>query len=1170
LSDPEFVHLHVHSDLSLLDGACSIPRLIESVRRLNMPAVALTDHGNMFGAVEFYLEASKHGIKPILGIEGYVAPGSRFEKRKTDGEETNFHLTLLVRNERGYQNLCRLSTLAYREGYYYRPRMDRELLARHHEGLIALSGCPQSEFGIRAKNRDWDGAIRVACELSDIFGKDSFFLEVQNHGLEVEKEMIEAARRANRALGLKLVATNDSHYICKEDWEAHDVLLALNTGSVVADSDRLRLDTPEFYIKSPAEMHALFGSEMPEALKTTLEIADRCNLDLRTDEIHLPVYTDESGVPPAELIRIKCLEALPRKYGENCAQARSRLDYELSVIEKMGFQSYFLIVQDFVNYARSAGIPVGPGRGSAAGSIVSYLLGITDLDPLRYGLLFERFLNPERREMPDIDMDFAPHGRAEVINYIRRRFGQDRVSQIVSFNVMKARAVIRDVARALGMELRIADELAKKIPRSQILDISLADALAQDPELKKRVEGDPAIQKLWTIASKLENLRRHCSKHAGGVVICDRPITEYAPIYSRDGEECTQYDMDSVARMGLLKMDILGVETLSVIQETLKLIRKNLNAEVDIDRAPLDDGKTYELLHRGFVKGVFQLEISRAARVMIMQMKPTSVDDLMAAVALNRPGPMQSGMVEMYNRRKHGLEQVQYPHPDLESILKETYGAILYQEQVMTIANRLAGYSMAEADKLRKAMGKKLPAEMAKQKDKFLAGCRDHGVADAVALSIWEDISKFAGYGFNKSHSAAYGMIAYRTAYLKANYPVEFMCVLMTANIHDENKLTEYIEECRRIGIRVLPPDINRSQYEFAREGDAIRMGLGAVKNVGEKPIQAILEARRGLGRPLASIFELCESVDLALLDKRVLEFLITGGAFDSLSVPRAHLLTYLEEILRIAARKAEEKKSGQLNIFMSADDPASGYPDFAPIPEWPPEVLLAREKKALGLYITQNPVARYAALIELLPVVEIDELETYDGDRENVRLAGIVTNVRLKMVQSGPRRGARYVVFDLSDLTGRIECVMFASDLERNEKQLREDAIAMLTGSLDDRNDQPSIIARDLTPMDEITRLFQGIVIELDMRTLPADAIDRLKAELAARRGPTGVNLRIHTEKNGTVLGRLPGSYNVRVDRELLETLERVVGPGKVKADLDRAAVSETTRFRRRPRSGG
>jgi DNA polymerase-3 subunit alpha len=610
-------------------------------------------------------------------------------------------------------------------------------------------------------------------------------------------------------------------------------------------------------------------------------------------------------------------------------------------------------------------------------------------------------------------------------------------------------------------------------------------------------------------------------------------------------------------------MDILGVETLSVIQNVQKLIERNRGTKIDVDAIPLDDRRAFELLHQGFVKGVFQLEISRSARDMILQMKPSTVDDIMAAVALNRPGPMQSGMVEMYIRRKHGQEKVTFPHPDLESILKETYGAILYQEQVMLIANRLAGFTLAEADKLRKAMGKKIPELMAKFKDKFLDGCKKHHVDAKVAESIWEDMSKFAAYGFNKSHSAAYGLIAYRTAYLKANFPLEFMAVLMTTNLHDEDKLTEYIEECRRMNIHVLPPDINESEYEFKVSGADLRMGLGAVKNVGERPIQAMLEARRGLGRPFASFFEFVDTVDLSQVDKRAVEFLIKAGSFDSMKLARAHLMNTFEEILKIANKKREEKASGQLNIFMSASDPNSGYPEFESIPEWPQDVLLKREKEALGFYITSNPVARYSSLIDILPTVSIDSLEGYQGDRESIRLAGIVTNVRLKVVQNGPRKGARYVVFDFSDLTGRIESVMFASDLERNEKNMKEDAIVLLSGTLDDRNDQPSIIARDLVPLEDAATLFQGVFIEMNPDDYPPEKIDALYQALRANRGTTPVSLVLHKPGSPKRLGRLPEDYNVKMGRELVEALLPLVGPRKIRVEL--AKTQETTRLRRR-----
>lgn len=1135
----DFVHLHSHSDNSLLDGAVSVPRMVARARELGMAAIALTDHGNLFGAIEFYRACDKVGLKPIVGMEAYVAPASRHDRKKNEQGETAYHLTLLCRNEKGYRNLMKLSTLAYKEGFYYKPRVDRELLHAYHDGLIALSGCPAGEFGTYCQRRDFESAVRVAAEHAEIFGKENFYLEVQQHGLEIERTMIEGARRAGEALGLKLVATNDCHYLAREDAEAHDVLLALSTGTTVADPNRLRFDTPEFYLKTPAEMAAAFA-EMPDALRTTVEIAEKCNLQINFDEIHLPRYPTPPGETPSQMMRRLCQEGLRRRYAGANDEAAKRLEYEISIIEKMGFASYFLVVMDFVQFAKKNGIAVGPGRGSAAGSIVAYLLGITDIDPLRYGLLFERFLNPERREMPDIDIDFAPEGREQVIEYIRTRYGEENVSQIVTFHQMKARAVVRDVARVLGMPLQTADQIARRIPTSQILHIRLQDVVSKDAEMRELLQKDADVAKLWSIAVRLEDLRRHSSKHAGGIVISDRPLVEYCPLFTRDQDLATQYDMGSLAALGLLKMDLLGVETLSILDRTVKLVERTRSVRIDLDTIPLDDPAPFEMIAQGRVKGVFQLEVSRSAREMVMRLKPRTLDDIMALVALNRPGPMTSGMADSYIDRRNGKEAVSYAHPSLEPLLRETCGAIIYQEQVMLIAHRLAGFTLAEADKLRKAMGKKNQALMDEYQGKFVEGCRKNGVGEELAKGIWNDISKFAQYGFNKSHSAAYGLIAYRTAYLKAKFPEEFMSVVMSSNMSDEEKLMGYIEECRQMGIPVLPPDINESEWDFTPAGGRIRIGLGAIKQVGDRAVRALVEARRGLEtRKFRSFEEFIETIDTTYVDKRAIEALIRAGAFDSLGESRAKLFTHYEELLR----RADAKNKNLTGLLFGADS-FDALPD---VPEWPPEVLLAREKEALGFYITSNPIAKHRKLIERLGVTAIEDLSELEAGNRDLKVAGVLSKVKLRVVQGGRNKGAHYLVFDIQDLTGRIEAVMFASSLEENRKYMVDDAVVILDGSVDFRQDNVSLVARRVEPVEEVYRRIAHVRVSLDLREAPADALDRIREVAGRHPGRTSLRLEVLTTEGRRAVFELAGERGIDPVTELLEGLEQAVGAVRV-----------------------
>ena len=1142
---PEFVHLHVHSDYSFLDGACRISDLCKKVHAQGMKAVALTDHGNMLGSIDFYSTAVGLGVKPILGIEAYVAPGSRHDRKEVKGlKEPAHHLTLLARNEKGYRNLIKLSSLSFQEGFYYKPRMDKEILASHAEGLVALSGCPSSEFGRACKAEDWERALKVADEHKQIFGADNYYLEVQHHDFEDEKRIWEGAKTASEKLGLKIVATNDSHYMAREDAKAHDCLLALSTGTTVADPDRLKLPSPEFYIKSPEEMAAAF-SHLPEALKTSLEIAEKCHLELRFNEIHLPKFPLPAGVEKTgDYLKELCVRSAKEKYGDPIPEkVFQRMEYELSVMDKMGFASYFLIVWDLRRYARETGIRVGPGRGSAAGSLVSYLLGITSIDPLRYDLIFERFLNPHRKEMPDIDLDFSNEDRQKVIEYIFKTYGSDKVAQIITYGTMKSRLVLRDVGRVMGVDLKLIDQFAKKIPK--VVDITLEEALRTEPDLKKGLDENPALKEVWEVALRLEGNARHAGKHASGVVICDRPLVELVPLYALDGAVMTQYDMGAITKLGILKIDILGLETLTVLDKGVKIIEKQRGLKIDLQKIPLDDKATYEMLGKGTVKGVFQLETSRGMRELVQKMKPDRIEDLIATIALFRPGPLQSGMVESYIRCKHKLEPIKPLHPSIDPILAETNGVILYQEQVMKIANVMAGFSMADADGLRKAMGKKIPEIMAKYKEQFVKGAVKNGVKEDVAVQVFDLMAFFAGYGFNKSHSAAYGIVSYQTAYLKANWPVEYMCGLMSCAMGDTDKLAEYIEECRQMKIEVLPPDINLSELDFTIVGDKIRFGLGAVKGAGEKAITGVIDVRRKLGA-FTSLHQFCENCQPPLVDKKAVEQFIKCGAFDSLGFKRAALLEGLEDAQKLGTLAQADRKTGQMSIFGAAT--AVEEPRLPDVQEWPQEVLLSNEKEVLGCYVTANPLLRYEDLIRTLSTATVDRLsEMQDG--QEVTIGGIVSGLRQMITKTGKYAGSKYAMFKFGDLTGSVESVCFSTDFERNRGHLANDAIVFVTGKVGFRNDEPSLRVSNVLPADKAREVLTGSVhLTVSSAGLDEDLLMRIQDVLRAHPGPCPVFFSVETSRGVRVLVKTTNEHFISPSERFLADIEEVLGTGHVK----------------------
>ena len=890
-----FVHLHVHTSYSLLDGACRIPDLTEHAAKLKFPALAITDHGSMFGVVDFYKSARASGIKPIIGQEFYIAPGSRSEKQPDENGETAYHLVLLARDTTGYLNLLKLSSVSYLEGFYRKPRIDKEILSLHKEGLVALSACLKGEVAYRNLRGDYEGALKTAAWYKEVFG-EYFFLEVQHNGLAEQEKANEGIVRVSRDLGIGLVATNDVHYLRREDTRMHDVLLCIQTGKTVNDEDRMRMDAQELYLKSAEEMEVHFR-DYPEALSNTLAIAEMCNLEIPMGKTHLPRFPLPSGMTEesylAEQVRVGfekrmelVLEKVPDQQKEKILQDyRIRLGSELETITGMGFPGYFLIVWDFIKYAKDQGIPVGPGRGSAAGSLVAFSLGITDVDPIRYGLIFERFLNPERVSLPDIDVDFCMDRRDDVIRYVSNKYGEDKVAQIITFGTMAARGAIRDVGRALDMSYAEVDRIAKLVP--EILGIKLSAAIEQEPQLKEAIKKDKRIADLLDLAQKIEGLHRHASKHAAGVVISDVPLTEHVPLYrsAKDENILTQFAMKELETVGLVKFDFLGLRTLTLLQHAIELVNRFRSTRgeepLEMDRVSLDCEKTYALLSSGDTDGVFQLE-SSGMKDLLIKMKPESFGDLIALVALYRPGPLGAGMVTDFINRKHGRQEISYEFPELSEILTETYGVIVYQEQVMRVAVELAGYSPGEADNLRRAMGKKLPEEMEKQRARFLEGCRKRSIPDKKAGSIFDDLAFFAGYGFNKSHSAAYALIAYRTAYLKSHYPSQFMAALLTSEMDNSDKVTGHIAVCREMGIDLLAPDINLSEIPFTVEGDDIRFGLGAVKNVGNAALEEIL-GKRVDGGGFTSMGEFTSRVDLRKVNRRVIESLIKSGAFDSL-----------------------------------------------------------------------------------------------------------------------------------------------------------------------------------------------------------------------------------------------------------------------------------------------
>jgi DNA polymerase III subunit alpha len=1049
MSQTPFVHLHVHSQYSLLDGAIRMKQLIKRAGELGMPSIALTDHGVLYGAVEFYQEAEKAGIKPIIGCEAYVAPGSMLDRKSAHGgKDAAHHLTLLAADDEGYRNLVKITTAAHLEGFYYKPRVDREFLAAHAKGIIALSGCLKSEVNTALTDGKADLALEHAASYRDIFGAENFFIELSDHGIEQQRRNRGGLISIADNLGLGLVATNDVHFLERAHHEAHDVMICIGTGSMIHDEKRMRY-VPELYLKGGDEMAALFA-DRPEAISNTLSIAERCHAKLEFGKSKYPDYTPPEGKTREGYLQELCEEGLRKRFGERAGsdpELRTRLDFELSVLLKTGFTSYFLIVWDFINYAKSRGIPVGPGRGSAAGSLVAYVLGITDLDPLRYGLLFERFLNPDRISPPDIDVDFCPNRRGEVIEYVRNKYGERAVSQIITFGSLGAKSVVRDVGRVLGWSYGDADRIAKMIPNE--LNITLngktdkdgkhePGAIEKNPELKKAVEEEPSTAQLWGYASLLEGLSRNSGVHAAGVVIGDRDLSEYIPLArANDGSIVTQYAMGPLTDLGLLKMDFLGLKNLTVIDDASKLIRRHA-PEFDIARIPMDDAATFDLLNRGETIGIFQLE-SGGMTATAKRFQISRFEDIIALIALYRPGPMQ--FIDDYIERKRGTKKIEYAHPLLEKICSETYGIIVYQEQVQQAASALAGYTLGQADLLRRAMGKKDMEKMKKEREVFVEGCdRVNKIPAKQANAIFDFLEKFAQYGFNKSHSAAYGLVSYQTAYLKANHPVEFMAGLLGNEINNTDKISVFVAECARMGITIRPPDINRSALTFLPEeypgGRAIRFGLAAIKNVGEAAMAAAVAERHANG-PFKSLEDFCSRLDSKTVNKKILESLVRAGAFDWDGRHRAALDAAIEGAIGAAASVQRDRASGQVSLFDSFTELAPAATKEAEdhrVPAWTRAEVLAHEKELLGFYVTGHPLDDYRGSLEADSYGTTAEAQGVT-QKESLRLAGLLISVEKKFTK---KDGRPFGVMTLEDDSGTLEFTAWDESFSKHEEILR------------------------------------------------------------------------------------------------------------------------------------
>jgi len=1168
----EFTHLHLHTEYSLLDGACDVKKLVDQVASLGQTSVAMTDHGNIYGAVHFFDAAKQKGIKPILGCELYICKNED-HRAPGDGDENN-HLLVLAQNEEGYRNLVRITSEASLHGFYRKPRVSKQYLAENSKGLIGFSGCLSGELCEELVAGNYEKARSVATQYEDIFGKGNFYLEIQDQGLEQEKKIHEALFRLEKDLNIPMVLTNDSHYLCGDDSHAHDVMLCVQTGSKIHDKERFRFDSDQFFVKSADEMGRLFTNS-PDLLQRTMEIAERCELKLHPVDDPFPVFDVPEGHTIDSYFEKVCREGYKKRLDTavRSLEARglrraaiheydARLEYEIGIIEQMKYSGYFLIVWDFIKYARDNGIPVGPGRGSGAGSLVAYSMGITNIDPLQNALLFERFLNPERKQMPDIDVDFCQIRRGEVIDYVTRKYGREQVAQIITFNTMAAKAAIKDCGRAMDMPYGDVDRIAKLIPAT--IGMTIDTALEEVAELQKAYKTDGQIKELIDTAKKLEGLVRGSGVHASAVVIAPRPLTELVPLAKTKNDEIvTAYDMKAVEKMGLLKMDFLGLTTLTVIDDCLKLIEKYRGEKVDIEAIPLDDAETYKkVFHSALTSGVFQFE-SSGMRDVLRRYRPDSVEDLTALNALYRPGPIQGGMIDDFIERKLGRRKVEYALPELEGILKETLGVIVYQEQVMQISNKLASYSLGEADLLRRSMGKKNAEAMAEQRARFMEGAAAAGHPKATAGEIFDMMEKFAGYGFNKSHSAAYALLAYQTAYLKTHYPVEFMAALLTSETSKPENVVKYIGECREMGIRVEPPDVQVSGSQFtpyvAENSQAIRFGLAAVKNVGGNAIESILKAREEVGGRFKSIWGFCEKVDLRVMNKRVLESLIKAGALDSMG-KRGPLMAAVDKAMERAQKAQRDEAQGQSGLFglfdegpRTARDSSEDLPNVA---DWEEGERLANEKDVLGFFVSGHPLDKYAEKLRNLAGVisAADALERKPPERrwgtqadpaDEIQVAGMILGLR---VQKSKRDQKLYAQAALEDATGKIDLICFSRDYERLSGQLKMEAPVLVRGVLmGDEDAAPKISVSSIVALEEVqVKLPSGVRIRINLDRATEEMLTELKSAADAAPGPGKVML--HLEKKGEYAAILePENMGVAADKGWVERVEELVGKGTV-----------------------
>jgi DNA polymerase-3 subunit alpha len=1130
-----FVHLHLHTEYSLLDGAIRIPDLMKKAAGFGMPAVAMTDHGNMFGAIEFYQAAVKTGVKPIIGCEVYMAPGSMIDKGASSARDAAYHFTLLAKDLQGYSNLVKLVSAAHLEGFHYKPRIDKELLAKHSAGLIGMSACLKGEINVAIQAGDLNKAEKSAAEFSDIFGPDNFFLELHDHGIEAQHLCNRALLEISKKLGIPPVAANDVHFLERSHHEAHDVLICIGTGSMVHDERRMHYPT-EVYFKSAEEMRALF-SEVPDAVQNSLRIAEACNLKLEFGVSKYPAYTPPEGKTREEYLRELCANGLRERYGERAEtdqELRQRLDYELSVLERTGFVSYFLIVWDFIHYAKQHAIPVGPGRGSAAGSLIAYVLGITDLDPLRFELIFERFLNPERVSPPDIDVDFCQNRRGEVIEYVRDKYGARAVSQIITFGTLGAKSVIRDVGRVMGLSYSDADRVAKMIPNE--LGITLEKASEKNPELKQAVETEESTQQLWNYATVLEGLTRNTGIHAAGVVIGDRPLDNYVPLCrGNDDEVVTQYAMGPLTDLGLLKMDFLGLKTLTVLDEAVTLIRDR-QPEFSLESLPLDDRNTFDLLNRGETIGVFQLESGGMVNL-CKQFDVNNIDDIIALIALYRPGPME--LIPDYIKRKKGQTKIKYEHPLLKEVCANTYGIMIYQEQVQRAANVLAGYTLGQADLLRRAMGKKDKEKMAKERVNFIEGCkRVNDIHEKKANAIFDLLEKFAGYGFNKSHSAAYGLISYRTAYLKANYPVEFMAGLLSNEVNNTDKIAVFVSECQRLGVSILPPDINRSRLKFFPEAGnsqrGIRYGLAAIKNIGEAAMEAAIVERDKNG-PFKSVEDYCSRLDSKAVNRKILENLIRAGAFDFTGKDRAEQFERIDQALSAGASAHRDRRSGQVSLF--------GESEMVPAPKkngdtvhytaWSFTEKLGHERDLLGFYVTGHPLDAFRELIEGGKYIRISDLAEQE-DKAIVTIAGSISSFEKKLTR---KDGKPFAILVVEDFTGPIEVMVWGEVYAKAAKEIDKGKIVAITGKLDKREENLRLVTNEIEALSK-RKGVKALTIDIPMEKADEKRLIAMRDLVRQYPGMQPLYLRFRLPDGREVRLKADAGYSVRDEEPFREKL--------------------------------